>query len=842
MNILNKFTWRSLKLNKKRTIVTIIGIILSTALICATAGLVTSFQRTLINRTIENTGNFHAMFFNIPQEEQIYITNHRQVSEYMVSQNMGYAMLENSENEYKPYLCLKAYDEKALNNLGIQLIEGKLPQNDEEVIISNHIITDAKIKYKIGDKIVLDISDRMIDGYLLTQENPLINDEEEGQEHLEKLYTKEFTIVGIMERPDYLIEPYSAPGYTVITKLQENTTGTYDIAVLYNNVRDAFEITEEIGGEYTYNSDLLRWEGVSQNDYTNAMLYSVAGIVIAIIMVSSIFVIRNSFSISVTEKYKQYGMLASVGATSKQIRNNILYEGLLLTLIGIPLGILGGIFAVYVLVIVVNLILGEFSNMEFVFHIKLFPVILSAIISAITIYLSCLIPARKAAKISPIDAIRSNNDIKVKGKKLRTPKLFKKVFKVGGEIALKNLKRSKKKYRTTVISIVVSIVIFISLNSFLDFGFKLTNIYYENLNYDVSVSYYNNDGNLSKFYDEIIKLDNVDRYCIPTSAVMELIGEEYVNTKVGSGYYDENGEYITQVIIMSLGEQEYNRYVKEVGGNPEQYENAAILYDTSVYYSDGKQVEEQCLNVKAGDTIEGKIYVSSEPNSEQKDFSIKIAKRTDARAMGISSVYGRANLIVTDEFMKQFPAAYTGTLYIESANSTELVNDIKKIIEDNDEYDSSGIIIENYDDMIRENNAVITVISIFLYGFITVITLIGVTNIFNTITTNMALRSKEFAMLKSIGMTKKEFNRMIRLESILYGLKSLIIGIPLGIALSYAIYEGFANKLDTQYILPINAILIAIVFVFIIISITMKYSMNKINKQNIIETIRNDNI
>ena len=123
--------------------------------------------------------------------------------------------------------------------------------------------------------------------------------------------------------------------------------------------------------------------------------------------------------------------------------------------------------------------------------------------------------------------------------------------------------------------------------------------------------------------------------------------------------------------------------------------------------------------------------------------------------------------------------------------------------------------------------------------------LIGVTNIFNTITTNMNLRSKEFAMLKSIGMTKKEFDRMINLESMFYGFKSLIIGITLGLGISYWIYKVVIGADVTSgfgFLFPTKPIIISIVFIVIIVGIIMRYSLNKINKQNIIETIRNENI
>ena len=139
-------------------------------------------------------------------------------------------------------------------------------------------------------------------------------------------------------------------------------------------------------------------------------------------------------------------------------------------------------------------------------------------------------------------------------------------------------------------------------------------------------------------------------------------------------------------------------------------------------------------------------------------------------------------------------------------------------------------------------NAMTLVISIFAYGFIIVISLIGVTNIFNTITTNMRLRSKEFAMLKSIGMTKREFNRMIRLESLFYGVKSLIIGIPLGLLAGLGIFKAFSINLATDFVVPYSAVAISIVFVFAVVWLIMRFSISKVQKQNIIETIRNDNI
>ena len=194
---------------------------------------------------------------------------------------------------------------------------------------------------------------------------------------------------------------------------------------------------------------------------------------------------------------------------------------------------------------------------------------------------------------------------------------------------------------------------------------------------------------------------------------------------------------------------------------------------------------------------------------------------------------------------------YGGILVVDYSKYDKLNFKINRILIQTDEADTLEqdikdlkleVNIINMDKDVKSNNSMKLIIQIFLYGFITVITLIGVTNIFNTITSNMELRQKEFAMLKSIGMTRREFNRMINLETIFYGTKSLIYGIILGLLGTFALYKAFAVKIDSGVYIPWNAIIISIIFVFVLIFIIMRYSVAKINKQNTIETIRRENI
>lgn len=871
-NILNNFTVRSLKLNSKRTIATCIGIILSTALICAVAGVFSSFQATLVKHTVENNGDYHVIIYDVPKDEQKYILENRNVKSSFITQGVGYSILEGGTNDYKPYLYLMEFDETALNNMGLKLVEGRMPENSNELVISKHIEDQNEgISYKVGDKITLNLGKRISEGEELNQNTPYNNPEDKDksdyvEEHLEITETREFTIVGIIQRPNSEIESYSAPGYTVISKLTEISDDA-NIAVKFKNIKDTYKLTREIAEDpnnkspensdlwvpkfnYDTNTELLRWSGVTRSDDTLIMLYSLAGIVIGIIIVSSVFVIRNSFAISITEKMKQYGMLSSIGATKKQIKKNVLFEGMILGLISIPIGILFGILATFILIKISTLLVGNvvFSEkIEFVFRIPLLAIVLSVILGFVTIYLSSIFSARKASKISPIDAIRSNDDIKIKSKKIKSPKIIRKIFGIGGDIAYKNLKRNKKKYRTTVISLVVSIAVFISLSTFMNYTFDLSGIYYKQMDYNINISAYYKDGSIVdgseiyQYFQQLAENNNIDDYSIKRYILLK--------TDLSDKITPEAKKYFTgeeTITIQTMGENEYKKYIKEIGGKYEDYKDGIIYYDNSMLYDENGNTS---LKLNENDVIKGTIQeLNTTQGTMQNTDSIlelKVVKITDQSPDKNNIYTSLGTFIISDELIDKIGIYECNTMRINAKDPDELCQKIEEQYDDLGSEQNFTIGITNYKEQADEQNRMVLLISIFLYGFIVVITLIGVTNIFNTITTNMNLRSKEFAMLKSVGMTKKEFNKMINLESIFYGVKSLIIGILLGVGISYWIYKvviGAEASSGLKFIFPTKPIIISIVFIAIIVGIIMKYSLSKINKQNIIETIRNDNI
>ncbi len=887
MKVLNELSVKDLKLNKKRSIVIIIGIILSTALICGVAGLVTSFQKTFVETAKNSQGNYHTIFYDVPKDELKYIEENRGVKDYYLSEGIGYSYLPNvtvttsTGAEEKPYVNIIAMDNKFLNNMAIELKDGRLPENDDEIVVSARINQKFKTNYKVGDNITLNVGELKDDASDVDEKNS-----QSSENEIINTTPKTYKIVGIINRPTTTIEPYEAEWFTVITKMQ-TIKKQANIAVLYTNPYDYKKNTEYINkmvevkvGEnvdksevtifngldkfyrsYKYkikiNNELLSYEGASLDDETLKTIYGLGAFIMGIVLVSSVFVIRNGFAISITERLKQYGMLSSIGATKKQIKKSVYFEGFILGIIGIPLGILSGVFAIYILVNVVNYILKDYvsSGTLLTYSMSWVAIVVSVIVSIVTIWLSCRKSAKKASKITPIEAIRSSEDVKLKAKKIKCPKIITKIFKTGGEIAYKNLKRSKKKYRTTVISIIVSVVIFIAISSFIQYGFKMSSSYYTEKNYNYVVYAYTTASNKNKeefakeqaknykMLTDISNLPDIGEFSINKTNVFEINMDEKHESEltdygkdVKARYEEseEDGEKIDTINVISLSKDVYKRYLKKIGGNYETYKEGAILIDNNITYDEkGKRIQGSMYIWKKGDTVTGKI--------NDKEYNIKIVAKTEERPNGVENLYNtHAYFIVSEEFINK-TGYISASLYTQSNDTEKLDKEIEQYKKENN-LTNSNLNTFNMEESIKAENAIVLVISIFLYGFIGVITLIGITNIFNTITTNMNLRKKEFAMLKSIGMTKKEFNRMIRLESIFYGVKSLIIGIPIGIALSYGMYKVFKNSMEMEYVLPYKAIAVAVIFVAVIIGIIMKYSMSKINKQNIIETIRNDNI
>jgi len=948
MNLMKKLTLKNLKLNRKRTIVTIVGIILATALLSALVTLVSSFQYSMIEYQKQKDGDFHVKFSGVKMSELSEFKNNRNIESTFETMGMGFAKLDGCKNEDKPYAYVMATDEAGFEKGCFNLIEGRMAKNEDEIVIPRHLRTNGRIDIKVGDEITLDIGKR----YDSNTESVISENcaYEHEAETLTDTVTKRYKVVGIMERPGYGMEDHSAAGYTFVTYSNElaaidngtksevneaDTTLTVCSRYTQKALRNKDAVTADIIGvdeklfekandssvemsaeesdryfkemenakyDIYMNGYLINYECVFPIDGSFKALFTVAAVVALIIILTSVYCIKNSFNISTTEKIRQYGMLASVGATRRQIKSSVKTEAAMLGVVGIPVGTMSGILASLILVKVVNALSAGWLNVALSFHTSLPALILAVILSIATIYFSATGSARRAAKVTPLEAIRNTKEIKIKSAKLKTPAIIGRIWGIGGVISYKNIKRNNKKYRTTVTSIVICSVTFIVISYFMSMAFSVVGMSYAAADYNIGINMScKKDIDIEKFSKLLSGIEGAEDYLVGAGYDFDVDKPKY--TKEYGEYcrqlYDDSEDVSQMFLITVLDDKSYDKYASDAG-----IKNAAagaILVNKCTFdvYNENSskyvKKEMELYKYKAGDTIEcgynvyddassddnaaegdtesstddnnaveGGTEISTEDNSGyvdeetinngvRKTVDVTIAGVTDKVPIGYKG-YSNTLLFMNQKGFESLwgdgkngneikPGYASYSAYVVAENADEYQDTFEKETEGNPEYSQISFYVSNLDKQMRDEKSLFTLLGVFAYGLIVVIALIGITNIINTLSTGMELRSREFATLRSIGMTDKQFVGMVRLESVFISVKALVIGVPLGILISYLLCV-IMNRMDGAIIYepPYKAIILCIVVVIMLIYAIMKLSMTKLRHNNIIETIKNENL
>ena len=897
MNLMKTLTLKNLKLNRKRTIVTIVGIILATALLSALVTLVSSFQYSMIDYQKQKGGDFHVKFSNVKMSELSEFKNNRNIESTFETMGMGFAKLDGCKNEDKPYAYVMATDEAGFERGCFKLIEGRMAKNEDEIVIPRHLKTNGRIDIKVGDEITLDVGKRYdsnTEGVI--SENCAYENEAET---LTDTVTKHYKVVGIMERPGYGMEDYSAAGYTFVTYSDElaaidngtkseaseaDTTLTVYSRYTKKALRNKDAVTADIIGvdeklfakannssvemsaeesdrflkemenakyDIYMNGYLISYECVFPIDGTFKALFTVATVVALIIILTSVYCIKNSFNISITEKIRQYGMLASVGATRRQIKSSVKTEAAMLGVVGIPVGTMSGILASLVLVKVVNALSASWLNFALSFHTSLPALILAVIMSIATIYFSATGSARRAAKVTPLEAIRNTKEIKIKSAKLKTPAIIGRIWGIGGVISYKNIKRNNKKYRTTVTSIVICSVTFIVISYFMSMAFSRVGMSYASTDYNIGINMScKKDLDIEKLSKLLSGIEGAEDYLVGAGYDFDVSKPEY--TKEYGEYcgqlYDDSEDVSQEFLITVLDDKSYDKYASDAG-----IKNAAagaILVNKGTFdvYNENSskyvKKEMELYKYKAGDTIECGYNVyddaSSDDNAAEGDTESSTDDNNAVEGDTESGTEDNSGYVdeetinngvrktvdvtiagVTDKVPTGYKGYGNTTLLFMNQNGFESLwadgkngNEIKP---GHASY-SAYVVAENADEYQD-------------------------TFIINTLSTGMELRSREFATLRSIGMTDKQFAGMVRLESVFISVKALVIGVPLGILISYLLCV-MMNRMDDAIIYepPYKAIILCIVVVIMLIYAIMKLSMTKLRHNNIIETIKNENL
>ncbi|MGF7059307.1 ABC transporter permease [Brassicibacter mesophilus] len=829
MNGYKQLTGRYMKSNKKRTLLTIVGIVLSIALISSIGLFFKGMQLAQIEEYRNTYGSYHLIFQKVDDKLLAKATNNPRVSRSGLL-----ALGEEIKIGEKIVVSEMIASDKALELLPYKVKEGRLPQKLDEVAIEKWALKYIDIDAKVGDKI--------------------------------KVKDKQYTLVGILE--DNIQNQIDDKAILLLKSNDINKEKAMLLVEissktnLKSSVRELKQLADESTiGENTY---LLIVQGAGDINSDLAGLYLVIGVIILIVVIATIAVIYNSFQISVVERIKQFGLLRAVGATPKQIKRIVLREATILAMIGVPIGLLFGVIAIYLISIVFKLIGGDSVS---IMKPSISPMILaiSAIVGIISIYISALLPALFAGKVSPLVAISSRASITKEKFKRRKNVIARKIFGFEGELASKNIKRNRKRYRITVFSIIISVILFVTFTSLMDMSLLISQDNNESKNVHYSVVWDNNTSEEdmvidNKIIDNIKSSKHIDKlYKIYKPYYFHAVVDKNKEIKevqnIGKIYksIDFEGEEKTLIsscinVYDKASLEISKKYIESGNIDLEKLnnENGVIIINKNRIYNQNSErtYYGPAANIKVGDEIYLQYNESLENKIEFGNGEVKKVKVMAVLEKDPFTFRGpedRLKIITTDDVARKL----TGKETIKPRNLNIIIKDVdnqevakaelEKILSVNP---SLGII--NFIDYNKNEKTALLMIQILLYGFVVVISLIGSVNIVNTLTTNIILRKREFAMLKSIGLTQKGLKRMIVLEGVLYGIVGSIYGSIIGSVLSYIMFKGLFSIREFGWKIPWSAMLIAGLCSIVIAYLSVLSPLSRIKKENLIEAIREE--
>lgn len=903
MNVFYKATLATMKKNRVRTLVTILGVILSAAMVCAVTTIVSSLREFYVNRTIYETGDWYGMVEEADGTLREKLSGDGRISQVASAQILGYSQSD-SKNEDKPYIYLLGADETFFSVMPVHYT-GELPQNQGEILVPEHYLSmgNGGASVQLGDTLTLSLGERVSEGYPLDNSNPYVE-----EESLKVRATATYTVVGFYERPDF--EDYSAPGYTFLTVPEADGLQQYTLYYKTDRVEDLEQVMSDYEiSEETTNWNLLAAYGSFKYDNFFQVLSGFAVILIVLIMVGSVSLIYSAFSISVSERTRQFGLLRSVGATRKQLRRSVFFEAAVVSAVGIPIGVACGIGGIWV---TLKLLEGKFQSLFFSsvlveLHVSYLAVAIAVAVSLITVAASVWIPAKRATMVTAIEAIRQSKEIRRGERDVKVSRLTRKLFGLEGILAKKHFRRNRSRYRATVVSLTLSVALFISASTFCMYLTSTVDQTITRRNYDVACFLDGVDPEAAfpmlldaRGVTQGVYLQECWQTLLVTSEQMDesfvsfLRKSEESNTVVGSSgeippeLLDSTTPVAISARVCYVDDATYRAFLERQGLDTGLYldteDPLPLVYSrgTGVYYVLGEDGNQRMttdytllkpsvtqVQTRIEQTIEGYYYSGTEnqirdaetgeempsravdtfyhlETGEQlqlptKSAPISLGAHVTEVPMGIEEP-GDPTCIL----MYPYSAAPEGTLnsvvgYFTSSSHRETVADMEKLLLENGLYTGSGQVFDVQEAESADRNLIV-IINVFSYGFIVLISLISAANVFNTISTNIALRRREFAMLRSVGMTRGGLNRMMNYECLLYGLRSLLFGLPLAGLTSLWIYRTAVGAIGGGFRLPWGAIAVAVCSVFVVVFVTMLYAMGKIKGENPIDALKNENI
>lgn len=855
MKIINKLTWRHLWANKKRTVITLFGIIISVAMVTAVFTSVESLMNTMGEITASYDGAWHAKYNELKSKDVQTLAKQKNVKAIGLSMDLGEISSKADSNSSKSRTDVLACNQNLFTIYSMKPATGRLPVTARELLVTKSFITRNDLKWKVGDTVTLPFTTYSAD--------PQVEPE---------TAQRTYTICGILENDNQLTGFYSA--FCGLDDTVTDAMGTYIAHVQFaplgsNTPTDIKAAAKAVYGKavnndgsdlYTIHTDYLMYNGVQMSNGVTRALYGFMAIILLIIVFASVFMIYDSFAVSYQQRARYLGMLASVGATRTQKRGSVYFEGFILGCIGIPIGILCGIGGIAVtlralsdsFMKTVMVATGDSIRLHAVVDWKI--IVFSALVSALTIFISAWIPAHRASKITPIEALRQTNTVKVKkAKKLKTSRLRQKLFGFEDVLAVKNYKRNAKRSRTVVLALAVSVILFLTTTNFTSMLTTMVDSEYDGMQFDVYESVNSSGGPLSvdlveKINKEVSRVPGIEsiRICADNQMMVDGLDKQ-LTAEAKKANMDRS------LNVLGVDNDTFAALAKEAGIDPSVCQDdkipTGILINRVQVATEKKQslVLNPLQGSLAGQTLTGAMEgYDSEGNELYAKYTAKVAAQINKEASNLGSFMRPTLVVPMHSYLVHFPPVLAkgntvsyARYYITAQDHDRVYTEVSDLLSD-----TEGISHNGYDATAQAETmrALRIVVMTFGYGFITLITLISVMNIINTVSSGMEERRREFAMIKSVGMTPKSFKKSIYLENIRYGVMALVWGLPASLGLDFLMYKILGGSFDYGYTFRWYYYLAAALAVFAVIAIALLYAVDKIKKDNIIETLKRDDI
>lgn len=858
MKIINKLTWRHLWVNRRRTVITLFGIIISVAMVTAVFTSVGSLMRSLSDITAAYDGAWHAQYMNLQDKDVQTLSKQKNVKTIGLLADIGQMDCNTKEDSGRNETSIIAGNQNLFAINKMKPAAGRLPNNTRELMVTKSYLQRNKLNWKVGDTVTVQ-----------TASYPTGAQEAEATGGEPIVENRTFTVCGILEVQNQLTGMNSA-----FCGMDDTVAGGYTAQVQFshlgsNTPKDIKAAAKAVYGKavnnewsdlYTIHADYLMYNGVQMSDEVTQALYGFVAIILLIIILASVFMIYDSFAVSYQQRARYLGMLASVGATRTQKRGSVYFEGFILGCIGIPIGILCGIGGIAVtlralsdsFMKTVMVATGDSIRLRAVVDWKI--IVFSVLISALTIFISAWIPAHRASKITPIEALRQTNTVKVKkAKKLKTSRLRQKLFGFEDVLAVKNYKRNAKRSRTVVFALAVSVILFLTTTNFTSMLTTMVDSEYDGMQFDVYESVNSSDGPLSvdlveKLNKEVSRMPGIEsiRICADNQMLVDGLDKQLTAEA-------KKANMARYVNVLGVDNDTFAALAKEAGIDPSVCQDDKIPTGILINRVQVPTVEKQSLVLNplqgslAGQTLTGSMEgYDSEGNELYAKYTAKVAAQMNKEASNLGSFMRPTLVVPMHSYLVHFPSVLAernivsyARYYITAQDHDRVYTEVSDLLND-----TEGISHNGYDATAQAETmrALRIVVMTFGYGFITLITLISVMNIINTVSSGMEERRREFAMIKSVGMTPRSFKKSIYLENIRYGVMALVWGLPVSLGLDFLMYKILGGSFDYGYTFRWYYYLAAALAVFAVIGVALLYALDKIKKDNIIETLKRDDI